>query len=307
MPSFVVVALHLNLRTEADPTKRNVIATLPQGTLVEKVGGSGLAGWIEVETTVAGNRIRGFLNSAHLGPAGTSFPMAHSVGGALPAADLGSKPSEKRSVTGTRAYSIGEPGKPGKPSSHPAGKVAGILRIIDWLDVGKSSHLRWQGGGGKTYCNIYVYDVCDTAGVYIPRVWWKSRAITDLLAGKTVVAKYGETVDEMRANYIFNWLVEYGDDFGWERVFDVDALQTQANAGRIGMICAQRADMEKPGHIQIIAPEHGDQAAKRVGGKVTQPLQSNAGATNFTYGFLGSTWWQGAQFKQHGFWVHDVG
>lgn len=308
MSTHVVTALHLNLRSEADSGKKNVIATLPQGTLIEKIGESDLPGWIKVKTSVAGKTISGYVNSAYIGPAGTDFPEVKSAGGKIPRADLGSKPSAKRTETGARAYSIGEAGKPGKPSTHATGKAAGIVRIIDWLDVGDEiSHLRWKKEPKKTYCNVYVYDVCDTAGAYIPRVWWRSKAIVDLLAGKTVTAKYGDTVDEMRANYIFNWLGEYGDDFGWERVFDLDTLQAEANAGRVAIICAQHKDMESPGHIQIVAPEHGDHAAKRAGGKVTQPLQSNAGGKNFTYGILGSTWWQSSDFKQYGFWVSDAG
>ena len=159
--------------------------------------------------------------------------------------------------------------------------------------------------GTFTYCNIYVYDVCDTAGCYIPRVWWNSRAIADLRADKTVAAKYASTVNEMAANYIFNWLVEYGQDFGWKRVFDLDSLQNAANAGDIGIICAQRTQMNKPGHIQIVAPEHGSHAAKRsAAGKVTQPLQSNAGSRNFNYGFLGNSWWTSSQFKEFAYWTN---
>ncbi|MCW5736400.1 MAG: hypothetical protein KIS73_19890 [Enhydrobacter sp.] len=307
MPTHVVTALHLNLRSDADPARKNVIAVLPQGAPVDKIGDSELAGWFEVETLVAGTTLRGHLNGKFLGAAGTAFPTAHATGGRLPAADLGPKATEKRSVTGSRAYSIGEEGKPSKPSTHPAGKVAGIVRIVDWLDVGNLSHRRWVGGGGKTFCNIYVYDVCDTAGAYIPRVWWTSTAIVDLLAGRTVVAKYGDTVEERRANHIFNWLGEHGPDFGWKRVFDLDTLQSEANAGRMAIICAQRTNMESPGHIQVIVPENGAHMAKRsAAGRVTQPLQSNAGASNFTYGFLGSNWWQGNQFKQFGFWTNDV-
>ncbi len=307
MPTHVVTALHLNLRSAPDPTKKNVIAVLPQGTGVDKVANSSKVNWFVVDTIVAGATIRGHLNSTHLGPVGTKFPTAKATAGKLPVADLGSKTTEKRAVKGSRAYSIMETSKPGKASTHASGKAAGIVSIIDWLDVGKSSHLRWQADGSKTFCNVYVYDVCDTAGAYIPRVWWNSKAIVDLLAGKTVTAKYGDTVVEMRANHIFNWLQEHGADFGWKRVFDVDTLQSEANAGRLGIICAQRTDMEKPGHIQIIAPENGSHKAKRSGGVVTQPLQSNAGSSNFTYGFLGSNWWQGSKFKQFGFWTSDVG
>jgi hypothetical protein len=308
MPTHVVTALHLNLRSAPDPTKRNVIAVLPQGTPVDKVANSGVAGWFEVDTNVSGQTLRGHLSSRHLGPPATSFPSASATRGRLPPADLGPKATEKRSATGSRAHSIQEAGKPARPSTHANGKAAGIVRIIDWLDVGKGSHLRWQGGGGKTFCNVYTYDVCNIAGCYLPRVWWTSSAIADLKAGRTVEAKHGATVNEMRANFIFNWLLEFGPDFGWQRLFDVDALQSEANAGRMAIICAQRTDMEKPGHIQVVPPENGRNRANRnAAGRVVQPLQSNAGATNFTYGFLGATWWQGRSFRQFGFWTNDVG
>lgn len=308
MATHVVTALHLNLRSGADPTKRNVIAVLPQGTAVKKVGNSDLPGWLEVEVVIAGTKLRGHVNGQFLGPADTRFPAARATGGKLPAADLGPRSTEKRAATGTRAYSIQEAGKPGKAAGHPAGPVGGICSIIDWLDVGRASHVRWKGAGSKTFCNVYVYDVCDTAGVYIPRVWWNSRAIADLLAGKEVTAKYGATVNEMRANYLFNWLLEYGPEFGWKRLFDVGKVQSHANDGHVAIICAQHQNMETPGHIQIVAPENGANKAKRSSsGAVTQPLQSNAGAKNFTYGFLGSNWWQGAKFRQFGFWANSPG
>jgi hypothetical protein len=307
MATHVVSVAQLNLRLAPDSTKKNVIATLAQGTPVDKIRNSGVAGWFEVSVVVAETKLRGHVNSRFLGPTSTTFPTGTATGGKLPAADLGPKTSEKRSVTGSRIHSIMESGKPGRPSSHSKGKAAGILRILDWLDVGKGAHLRWQPTAGKTFCNIYVYDVADTAGCYVPRVWWNAQAIADLKAGKTVDAKVNATVQEMRANFIFNWFEQFGPDFGWKRVFDADTLQSEVNSGRLGIICAQRTDMERPGHVQIIAPEHNGQSAKRnPAGKVTQPLQSNAGARNFTYGFLGSTWWQGSSFRQFGFWISDV-
>ncbi len=306
MATHIVTALQLNLRSAPDPTGKNRIAVLAQGTEVNKIAVSAAAGWWQVSVTLAGSVLIGFVNSSHLGPLGTVFPKASATAGKLPPADLGSKPSEKRSVTGARAYSIGESGKPGVPSTHAGGKAAGIRAIIDWLDVGNSAHLRWKGGGGKTFCNVYVYDVCDTAGCYIPRVWWKSSAITKLLAGAAVDAKYAVTVEEMRANQIFDWLDEYGPEFGWKRVFTPHDAQMEANSGKAAIICAQRKTLSSPGHIQVIAPEGGGDKAKRSGGKVTQPLQSNAGAKNFTFGFLGNNWWQGAAFRDFGFWVCDV-
>lgn len=280
---------------------------MPQGTSVDQIRQVD-SDWLEVNTTIAGTALRGFVHARYLGPAGTAFPSALANAGVLPTADLGPSASATRSKAGGRAYAIQEAGQPGNPSTHANGKAAGIRRVIDWLDVGNANHLRWQGGGGKTFCNVYAYDASNICGCYLPRVWWTSKAIAELSNGNPVEAKYGATVDEIRANFIFNWLVEYGDDFGWQRVFDVDDLQRQANSGRIGIVCAQRTDLEKPGHIQLIAPESVQHTAQRnAAGKVVQPLQSNAGSKNFTYGFMPPNWWQGANFKQFGFWTNDVG
>lgn len=306
MPTHVVTALSLNLRSTPNPGLKNKIAVLPQGTPVDKITNSATAGWWEVDAQFAGQVLRGFVNSAFLGPVGATFPSATASGGVLPPADLGRSASAKRNQTGGRAHQIGEAGRPGTAGSHAGGKAAGIVAVIDWLDVGKSSHLRWQPAGGSTFCNVYTYDVCIIAGCYLPRVWWTPGAIDDLKAGNTVEAKYDDTVKEIRANNIFDWLEEYGSSFGWQRLFDVDALQTDANNGRVGIICAQRVQLNKPGHIQIIAPEHGPHVAKRsAAGKVTQPLQSNAGSSTFTYGFLNNTWWSGSSFREFGFWSAD--
>lgn len=306
MATHVVVALQLNLRSAPDPAANNRIAVLPQGTPVTKVATTDVAHWWEVEAELGGTVLRGFVNSRHLGPKDHSFPAATGSGGRIPPADLGRSSSAKRSHAGAWAFAIGENGRPGKAKDHPDGKAAGIRAIIDWLNVEKASHLRWKPSQ-FTYCNIYTYDVCTLAGCYIPRVWWTSQALIKLKAGQTVEAKYGVTVNEMAANYIFNWLVEFGEDFGWKRVFDLDVLQAEANQGRIGIICAQRTQMNRPGHIQIIPSEKGNSKAKRnAQGQVTQPLQSQAGARNFNYDFLGSSWWRAAQFRDFGFWTCEV-
>jgi hypothetical protein len=304
MASHVVTALKLNLRSAPDPTRNNVILVLPQGTELTKVGDSSVPGWIEVTTQIVLMTVRGFVASSQLGPLDTAFPVAAPVspGGRLAKADLGPKASARRDARGSWANRIGEAGLPGLPSAHPAGPVAGILAIIDWLNVGSPAHLRWKPSGSTTYCNIYAHDTAMAAGCYLPRVWWTSSAIAKLVSGQIVPMTYGTTVNEMRANAIFDWLEEYGADFGWQRVVDVDDLQSAANAGCIGIVCAQRTEMNRPGHIQIVAPEHGSNVAKRSGGKVVQPLQSQAGSRNFNYGFLGNSWWLSRNFREFGFW-----
>jgi len=302
MASLVVTALQLNLRSGPKATAPR-IAVLAQGTELTKVADAP-GGWMQVDANIQGQAVRGFVNSNFVAlETPGMFPTVTAAAGTIPPADLGQSPSATRTSTSSRASAIGEPGRPAPAASHPNGRVAGILAVIDWLDVGDNSHLRWQPKGGTTFCNVYSYDVCNIAGIYLPRVWWTHDALVKLQAGQQVPVKYAQTVDEIRANQIYDWLVQFGGGFGWQRVFDPDPLQTQVNSGMIGIICAQRVDINRPGHIQIIAPEHGDKQAKRSGGKVTQPLQSNAGATTFTYGFLGSSWWRSSQFREFGFFV----
>jgi hypothetical protein len=303
MATHVVTALQLNLRSGPSAGAPRV-AVLAQGTELTKIADAPAAGWWEVDADIQGHTVRGFVSSTFVAPiAPGNFPTVTAAAGTIPPADLGPTPSATRTGIGGRANAIGEPGRPARAASNPAGRAAGILAVIDWLDVGDASHLRWQPKSGTTYCNVYSYDVCNIAGIYLPRVWWTHDALVKLQAGGQVEVKYGQTVDEIRANQIYDWLRDFGGGFGWQRVFDPDPLQTQVNSGMVGIICAQRVDINRPGHIQIVAPEHGDKQAKRSGGKVTQPLQSNAGTTTFTYGFLNSNWWRSANFREFGFWV----
>jgi hypothetical protein len=302
--THVVKALSLNLRSSPSPTAPRV-AVLPQGTPVTKVADASLAGWFEVDASLQGATAHGFLNASFLAPAGTTFPVVTPAGGAIPPADLGRTPSAKRDSRGSLAFGIGEPGRPGPAAANPGGSAAGIIAVIDFLDVGDTDHVRWQPTSSSTFCNVYCYDVCNIAGAYLPRVWWKPAALAKLRAGQQVDVKYDVTVFEIRANELFNWFGDFGADFGWSRVMDLDELQSAANAGKIGIIVAQRTELNRPGHIQVVAPEHGTHKASRTSsGKVKLPLQSNAGASTFTYGFLGnSAWWRAASFRDFAFWV----
>jgi hypothetical protein len=115
--------------------------------------------------------------------------------------------------------------------------------------------------------------------------------------------RYADTVRELNANALLNWLSDLGPRFGWQRVVDETTLQTAANEGKVGIICAQRTDLERPGHIVAVVPETGTHRAQRAGSSVTIPLQSQAGSTNFRYG-SGPAWWRGARFRAFGFWTH---
>jgi hypothetical protein len=137
-------------------------------------------------------------------------------------------------------------------------------------------------------------------------VWWTPNALHDLREGRVVAVKYDDTVRELNANALYDWLRDFGENFGWRRVPDQDALQRIANGGGVGVICAQRTDLNRSGHICVVVPERPpDSAAKRADGNVQLPLQSQAGSRNFCYSCGTTRWWAGEQFRAFGFWVHD--
>jgi len=178
-----------------------------------------------------------------------------------------------------------------------------VLQIVDWLAADTSA--RYQPDT-FTYCNVYAADLCYLADAYLPRTWWTETALARLAAGQQVPVLYDSTIREMRADDLCAWLVEWGPSFGWRRVFDATALQAAANAGGLGLICADRDAVGRPGHISVVVPESGAHAARRdADGNVVLPLQSQAGAVNFRHETGTNAWWLDVKFKAHVFFVHD--
>ncbi len=295
MPLFSVSAAQLNLRSAPAVVPGNIVTTLPHGHPVADIDRSA-APWWKVQTTFHGTNLEGYVHSAYL-QAVASTPPAPTVS-ALSPVHLGEHAGAKPSSAGARAYAIGDAAAARRGSVTPA---ADLGRVIAYLDVEQGA--RYQPTDISTYCNIYAYDYCYLAGVYLPRVWWTGPAIERLAQGQAVDVRYGVTVQELNANSLFNWLVEYGGRFGWRRVFDLDVLQAQANGGGVGVICAKRRELNRSGHIAAVVPEIVGQAAVRVSGRVVRPLQSQAGARNFRYTNGPRAWWQGVEFREFGFFV----
>jgi hypothetical protein len=69
------------------------------------------------------------------------------------------------------------------------------------------------------------------------------------------------------------------------------------------VICAQRVDLNAPGHICVVVPEIRPMSQ---GGRAAEftffPLQSQAGSRNFCYSCGTSQWWAGPRFRAFGFW-----
>ncbi len=298
---YRVKATQLNLRSRPLVSNLNRLALLPQGHLVTKVEELAQPWW-KVNTTFANAPLTGFVHSSFLervtaGGGGNG----HATG--LVAVHMPeNNPASKRSSIGGRAHPLGEPGRPSRSAAGPPAKAASLGNIVAWLDVERSKrYLPDPPPGRNTYCNIYAYDYCHLAGAYLPRVWWSSKAASKLAQGIPVAPEYGVSLFEQTANLLFNWLGEYGPDFGWERTFDLDALQRRANEGFVCIACATTGK-STPGHITAVVPETATAAAKRSHGKVTIPLQSQAGRQNARY--FASAWWTKATFQDHGFWLH---
>jgi hypothetical protein len=284
---YTVTAHGLFLRKDPRKEAGNERAVLPEGCDVELHERSGK--WCRVSGTLDGVAFEGWVSGAYLAPA-TSVSFA-SASRLVPVHWRENNPGSTRASPAS-ASPLGEAGM---PRNAPHG-VSGLNTLIDWLQVDQSR--RYRPGGGKTYCNIYAYDVAYASGVYLPRVWWTDKAIAALEAGQSVAAQYDATVREMNANAIHNWLIDYGARFGWKRTLSLTDLQDCANRGGIATICGRRKDLARSGHIVIIAPETASVKARRDGsGRVTMPVQSQAGSVNFPRRTPAAPWWADARFS----------
>lgn len=294
---FKVNTPGLNLRSEPRVKSNNIIASLSLGDTVTKLGAAADPKWWRVSTIIQGNHVEGFVNHNFLVPAAKFDQPPVQTG--ITEVHLKAGKKIARNQASGRAFALNEDGQPRRDGATDVAKAADLIAIIKHLNVEKSARYK---ATGATFCNIYAHDYCFLAGVYLPRVWWMRKAIATLAAGGSVAPELAVTVSELNANSLFNWLEEFGQDFGWVRTFDLTDMQSAANAGQVGIICAQRKELNSPGHICAVVPETPNHQAKRSGAKVTTPLQSQAGASNFNFG--GRVWWTGSQFRKFGFWKH---
>lgn len=186
---------------------------------------------------------------------------------------------------------LGNPAIPFRDLTGVASKLTSIRKIIDALNVEKS--FRYQKDESDTYCNIYTFDYCFFAKVYVPRLRWTDKAIGELEKGNEVPLVFEDTVRPFYSNYIYDWFLQSSNAFGWERILDIDELQNKVNEnGGVGIICAKRFILNKSGHVVVVVPETETGKAFRLDGKVIYPLQSQAGMNNYNYfSEIRADWW----------------
>lgn len=295
---FRVTATGLNLRNRPSKTNSQRLAVLPQGQHVLKLEETANPDYWKVQTELGGSTLVGYVAHKFLDKISDAEFDSHKKISAVHMRE-GLSHITRNNPQG-RAYPIGEASAPKRDGTTQEDKVKQLGKIIKWLKVESSS--RYSPTSKHTFCNIYAYDYCYLAGVYIPRVWWKEKALLDLANGKKVEPQYNNTIKELNANQLYDWLDEFSADFGWERVFDYDTLQEAANKGMVGIICAKRVDVNRSGHITAVVPETSSKKAVRKDGSVSQPLQSQAGAVNNEY--FTRIWWTHSRYSAFGYWIH---
>jgi hypothetical protein len=291
----------LNLRSGPKPAP--VIAVLHPSHVLTKVGPHPLEpAWWEVDADMGGTVVRGFVSGAFLKPESASAPPGL---GSLPEAHL-RKNGAKRTQPSGRAFPLDEPSMPRRDAGSGSARAQQLWQIARYLDSPHATHSRYTPSGGSTFCNIYAYDFACLGNTYLPRVWWTAKALAAIGKGEAVPVEYAKTVRELNANALHDWFEEFGDEFGWSRLFDVDDLQSAANDGDLCILVAQRLDLNRSGHIVAILPETDVIKAERKGGRVVQPIESQAGETNHVAIVKDSPWWANeARFRSFGLWRHS--
>lgn len=304
-------------RTPSSKNMSNVITTLPAGSLVRFVGASADPAWWEVRANVSGNSVTGFMASGYLSPVASPVAPPPAAPPAALTTPNSPAPTAASSVVAVHlpipsghvvrrnerrwAFPLNEPGLVQRTGTTSTTKRNQLGQIIQWLNA--TAHARYLPSGGNTYCNIYAYDYCYCAGVYLPRVWWTDAAIARLTQGHTVNPAYGSTVDEITANGLHGWFRSWAQRFGWRQTISLDALQNHANQGGVSIIVAKNS--QGHGHITAVVPEVGaNQAARDTTGNVLRPLESQAGSTNYQYVTKSTKWWTPQKYTA-AFWMHD--
>ena len=251
MQKYYVNTELLNVRSTPDSkSPANIISRLQRYRLADVLDKT-RPDWWQIRYTEGKSTITGYVAARFLTLLSAELQMETSVGAVHLPRDPRARPDSK----GAMANPLGDPGVPYVNSDSPATRIASVHQLINYLNVTVS--YRYQRTTANTFCNIYACDVCYFSHAYLPRVWWYSRSIRKLQSGQPVEVSYGETVHELNANALHDWLNEWGDDFRWSRVTThADDFQNLVNGnGSIGLICARNRDRARSGHITVVLPE----------------------------------------------------
>lgn len=163
-----------------------------------------------------------------------------------------------------------------------------------------------------TFCNVYGADMVNAMGGYLPRVWYAEDLNSPVKIAPEKLATHMKI--ELSANQIGSWLNKWGAEYGWRPTGDAQAAQQAANAGRVVII--QATNTSGSGHVNVILAEgQGHEHTEGKDGSY-QPLQSQAGKSNFGYSDtagedkVGDSWWKAKEggmkpAAQGNFWIYE--
>ncbi len=291
----------LNLRS--GPGTAPVLAVLHEGWTIRKEGEDPeQADWWRVSAALGATKVEGWVQKDYLLPAtddGEAFPVRKP----LPAAHLSRQAHVRTSALG-RCYPLNEEIMVFRDGTDAETRRSQLLEIARYLDPSNPDHLRYRSGVGESHAETYAYDFCCLARVYLTRVWWSGRSLLLLGEGGLPHVVNGNSVRELSVNTQFDWLAEFGPDYGWQRRCSVDALQEAANGGEVALIVAQHRNQNEAGHIAIVLPEDGDLVAVREEGRVVLPLLSHAGKSPVLARVAKKDWWQADRYRDFAYWTH---
>jgi len=210
---------------------------------------------------------------AALAPSSTAFTPGES-----PAAPQ-LRPS-RLSYTGGAASSGFLPVKAWLPAAlrvtgNAANRDAATLRqVINQFNVESAERYR-PNRNGKTYCNIFLWDVTRALDCEIPHY-------VDRLTGQPRIYPDTTGAYELDASGTHDWLLRHGADHGWYEV-SAEEAQYHANAG-YPAVTAWKNNDGGPGHVQVVCPAHNGGYDGARGVTVAQ-----AGSRNFSYAHLNAT------------------
>lgn len=229
-------------------------------------------------------------------------PIPH---GQIKIADFLPDPEARLDSMQMKHKPISDSNIPFRDLTSPESKRKSISQLIDKLNV--VSSIRYQRTIEDTYCNVYSYDFCHFCKVYLPTVWWTDDALKKIVQGEDVEAVFEETVDRIYSSAIHDWFLQWGANFGWERMFTADEIQNKVNTnGGVGIICAKRKEKGLSGHIVPVVPETDLNKAYRENDIVVYPLQSQAGKLNYNYfSEVKKDWWNDELYSSYVFYYHE--
>ena len=145
---------------------------------------------------------------------------------------------------------------------------------------------RYQPRDGKSYCNIFVWDVTSAMGAEIPYR-------TDSQTGEPWPEDTGNAIS-MSAARMDAWLERFGETYGW-READAQTAQYYANQGKPAVTTAGSV-----GHVQVVVPSRDGGYDPQRGVTIAQ-----AGGNLTSYTSIKRTYSDAVLREKVRYWVHE--